>query len=63
MKKNLLNLSVALAMLLLPGLTNAQRYLSEVFSNLTVSTNVQYAENISIFPPPTPTNIPLVMDV
>ncbi len=63
MKRTLLKLSAGLALLLMPGLTSAQRYLSEVFSNVTVTTNVQYGENISIFPPPTPTLIPLVMDV
>ncbi|MDQ3051100.1 MAG: T9SS type A sorting domain-containing protein [Bacteroidota bacterium] len=63
MKRTLLNLSIGIALLLLPGVTMAQRYLSEVFSSVTVTTNVQYGENISVFPPPTPTNIPLIMDV
>ncbi len=63
MKRNLLKLSTALMMLLLPGITSAQRYLTETFSNVTVTPNITYGENISVFPPPTPTNIPLVMDV
>ena len=41
----------------------AQRYLSEIFTNVTVTTNVQYGENFSFFPPPGPTLMPLVMDV
>ena len=63
MKRTLLNLSAGIALALLPGVTMAQRYLSEVFNSVTVTTNVQYGENISIFPPPTPANIPLLMDV
>lgn len=63
MKKTLLSLTAGVALAVLPGALMAQRYLSEVFPTITVSTNVQYGENISIFPPPTPTSIPLVMDV
>jgi len=63
MKRNLLKLSAGIAIVLLPGVTMAQRYLSEVFGSVTVTTNVQYGENISVFPPPTPANIPLLMDV
>lgn len=63
MKKILLNLSAGIAIAILPGVTMAQRYLSEVFSSVTVTANVQYGENISIFPPPTPANIPLMMDL
>ena len=50
-------------MMILPGTLMAQRYLSEVFPNVIVTSNVQYAENISIFPPPTPASIPLLMDI
>jgi len=63
MKRTLLKLSAGIAVLLLPGVSMAQRYLTEVFSNVTITTNVQYGENISIFPPPTPTNIPLMLDL
>ena len=63
MKKTLQFLTIALALILIPGLTNAQRYLSEVFSSVTVTTNVQYGENISVFPGPTPALIPLITDV
>jgi acetyl esterase/lipase len=63
MKTTLLKLSAGVVLLLLPGLAVSQRYLSEIFSNVTVTTNVQYGENISVFPPPTPALIPLVADV
>lgn len=63
MKKSLQLLSLAVAITLIPGISSAQRYLSEVFSSVTVTTNVQYGENVSVFPGPTPTLIPLVADV
>lgn len=63
MKKSLRIVCVALAMTVVPGMTIAQRYLTEVFPNVTVTTNVQYGTNISIFPPPTPASIPLIMDI
>ncbi len=63
MKKILQVLSVSLCLALLPGMVNAQRYLSEVFGSVTVTPNVKYAENISIFPPPTPALIDLVADI
>ncbi len=63
MKKPLQLLTIAVALTMVPGLTVAQRYLSEVFSSVTVTTNVQYGENVSVFPGPTPTLIPLITDV
>jgi Secretion system C-terminal sorting domain len=63
MKRTLLNVSAGIAMMILPGTLMAQRYLSEVFPNVNVTSNVQYGENISIFPPPTPASIPLLMDI
>src|SRR5688572_31325992 len=63
MKSTLRIYMTGLVLMLIPGVTLAQRYLSEVFSNVTITTNVQYGENISIFPPPTPANIPLMLDV
>ena len=52
MKKILLNLSAGMAFALIPGVTMAQRYLSEVFSSVTVTTNVQYGEKHFYFPTP-----------
>lgn len=63
MKKTLQILALAIAVAIIPGMTMAQRYLTEVFPNVTVTTNVQYGTNISIFPPPTPASIPLIMDI
>ncbi|MFN9595948.1 MAG: hypothetical protein ACK560_04090, partial [Bacteroidota bacterium] len=63
MKKTLRILVLAIAVAVIPGMTLAQRYLTEVFPNVTVTTNVQYGTNISIFPPPTPASIPLIMDI
>ena len=63
MNTTLRNILTGAALLMLPGVTIAQRYLAEVFPNVTVTTNVQYGENISVFPPPTPASIPLMCDV
>jgi len=63
MKKTLRILTLALVISAFPYMTSAQRFLTEVFPNVTVTTNVQYGSNISIFPPPTPASIPLVMDL
>ncbi|MFN5324992.1 MAG: T9SS type A sorting domain-containing protein [Bacteroidota bacterium] len=63
MKQQLLSLICAVSLAVLPGTISAQRYLTEVFPNVTVTTNVQYGSNISIFPPPTPASIPLIMDI
>ncbi len=63
MKKHLQLFTIAALFAILPEMSIAQRYLSEVFSNVTVTTNVTYADNISVFPGPSPMSIPLVMDV
>ncbi len=63
MKKLLLIVSCFLVLFAQSSKLFAQRYLSEVFSSVTVTTNVQYGENYSFFPPPGPTLIPLMMDV
>ena len=42
---------------------SAQRFVTEVFPSYMVSSNIIYANNISVFPPPTPTAIDLRMDV
>jgi hypothetical protein len=42
---------------------DAQRFLTEVFPSVQVTTNVKYGENISVFPPPTPAMIDLICDV
>lgn len=59
MKKQLLTV---IALLLFTA-TNGQRYLSEIFSTVNVTSNIQYGSNISVFPPPNLTNIPLMMDI
>ncbi len=62
--KSILRITTAgIALALLPGFGLAQRYLTEVFSSATITTNVQYGDNISVFPPPVPASIPLLMDV
>ena len=63
MKKQLLIVSFLLVFSVISTKSWAQRYLSEYFTNVTVTTNVQYGENFSFFPPPGPTLIPLMMDV
>lgn len=63
MKRILQIVSVSLSLAILPQMVHAQRYLSEVFGAVNVTTNVKYAENISIFPPPTPALIDLVADI
>lgn len=64
MKNILLKCSMyCMLMLILNNAYAQQRYLSEVFTSVNITTNVQYAENYSIFPFGTATLIPLVMDV
>src|SRR4030095_15524645 len=64
MKKKLLHLLTGMTCVLFPCLTNGQRYLSEIFSSVTVTSNVKYGENMSVFPPaPQPTLVDLNMDV
>ena len=63
MKKKLPTRLLIVFTLMLPGMTFAQRYLTEVFPSATVTASVQYGENYSVFPPPGINNIPLMMDV
>jgi len=63
MRRILQIVSISLCLAIAPGMLSAQRYLAETFSAVTVTTNVKYGENISIFPPPNPTLIDLVADV
>lgn len=63
MKKNLQKLFTVAALSLSVYAANAQRYLTEVFTNVNVTTNVTYANNFSVFPPTTPGFIDLKMDV
>ena len=67
MKKSLQNL-IAISLLFIGITTNAQqmRYLEDVFPNVTTTSDVQYAENISILPMllgAAPTISPLFCDV
>jgi hypothetical protein len=46
------------------SLFSQQRYIDEVFTDVTVSTDVPYGSNYNVYiSPPTPTSQPLVMDV
>lgn len=64
MRKKLLNqFLVVLFLVLVAGNAVAQRFLTEVFPSVQVTTNIKYGENISVFPPPTPAMIDLVCDV
>ncbi|RYZ48715.1 MAG: T9SS type A sorting domain-containing protein [Sphingobacteriales bacterium] len=56
-------ITLALLALTITGAASAQRFLTEVFPNVTVTPNVTYGQNISVFPPPTPAMIDLKMDV
>ncbi len=49
--------------LIVPFCVHAQRYVSEVFSSVTVTSNIQYGENFSNFPLGTFQLQPLIMDV
>jgi type IX secretion system substrate protein/BD-FAE protein len=63
MKKNLLPYLICVILFSLPVMVSAQRYLTEMFPTVNITTNITYGTNISVFPPPTPASIPLVMDV
>lgn len=63
MKRNLLMLLAVIAMISLSTNVNAQRYLTEVFSNVNVTPNIIYGNNFSVFPPTSPGFIDLAMDV
>lgn len=63
MKKLLLSAFYTLVMAMVSSNAFAQRFLTEVFPSVQVTTNVKYGENISVFPPPTPAMIDLVCDV
>ncbi len=63
MKRTLLTLLACALMSLLPVSSFAQRYLTEVFSNVTVTKNIVYGNNFSVFPPTSPGFIDLYMDV
>ena len=63
MKRNLLSFLTGALMIASPGISSAQRYLTEVFPSVTVTPNITYGNNFSIFPPSTPGFIDLKMDV
>jgi len=63
MKRHLQLLFLSIALVFVSESLVAQRYLTEIFTNVNVTTNVTYGTNISIFPPPTPASIPLIMDI
>lgn len=64
MNKNLLKLASLSIFALTSYTASAQRFLTEVFPSVNVTTNVTYYQNYTVFPPaPTPTLIPLTMDV
>lgn len=63
MKKNLLNLSAIALLIFASSSAFAQRYLTEVFSSATVTSNVVYANNFTIFPTGVPTAQDLKMDI
>lgn len=63
MKKNLLTLSMLAIALFATQTMNAQRYLSEIFTDVTVTPNVIYGNNQTIFPSGTPTASDLKMDI
>lgn len=63
MKKNLLKLSMLAIALFATQTMNAQRYLTEVFTDVSVTPNVTYGNNITIFPTGTPTAQDLKMDI
>lgn len=63
MRKKLLCNFLVFALVLATGNVFAQRFLTEVFPSVQVTTNIKYGENISVFPPPTPAMIDLVCDV
>ncbi len=64
MKKTLLKLSCFVALATCTLQVTAQRFLTEVFPSVSVTTNVTYASNYSVFPPaPQPTLIDLKLDV
>ncbi|MEL6256725.1 MAG: hypothetical protein AAFR87_32290, partial [Bacteroidota bacterium] len=67
MKLKLLLLSTLLLGLLLP-LSAQERYLDEIFSEVTVTSDQQYGSNFSILPiilgmDSVPSNVPLVLDI
>ena len=63
MKKKLLQLCmIGIALFVSPNI-NAQRYLTEVFTDVSVTSNVVYGNNITIFPTGTPTAQDLKMDM
>jgi len=62
MKTKLLALPVFTALALFASEVSAQRYQAEVFSNVTVTTDVQYASNISVLSG-TPAMVNLNMDI
>lgn len=63
MKRNLLKLSLLGVAMFASQAMNAQRYLSEVFTDVTVTSNVVYGNNITIFPTGVPTAQDLKMDI
>jgi acetyl esterase/lipase len=59
MKKQVL---IVPLLLMLANLSQAQRFLTEVFSTVTKTSNIVYANNISFLPTPG-TSVPLAMDI
>lgn len=64
MNKNLLRLASFSILALTSLTTSAQRFLTEVFPSVNVTSNITYYQNYSVFPPaPQPTLIDLKLDV
>lgn len=62
MKKQLHVLMIAVILIFAQITAEAQRYLTEIFPSHTLTSNIQYGQNITILPG-TPTMSPLLMDV
>src|SRR4051812_32762807 len=63
MKKNPQLLAILFCLAItINSFAQGQRYLSEIFTSVTVSSNVTYGNNISVLTG-TPSSIPLMMDV
>lgn len=63
MKKQLQKLLLTAALITATFTLQAQRYLTEVFPNVNVTTNITYANNYTVFPPTAPGFTDLKMDV
>ena len=63
MKKIILNVLLTALFFVTTSLVSAQRYVTEVFSTVSVTTNVVYGNNFTIFPSGVPTAQDLKMDI